>query len=205
MTPCGSRYGQMSRDGCRQVPGRARLRRQRQLAARTARVQGGLQGRGDRPNWTPRELRHSFVSLMSSTGVPVEEICPARGPLKYQDDRGGLQARATAGPDDRGRSHGQAIQSRHIPLSAYPRRRGVQAVPGGIRAAMARSSRPRPHLHVLQESIDKISAVTRWPDHRMRLRYRTSGLAHLDDNGTKVASMPGTAASSPTDAGHHIR
>jgi integrase len=26
------------------------------------------------PGWTPRELRHSFVSLMSSTGVPVEEI-----------------------------------------------------------------------------------------------------------------------------------
>jgi integrase len=24
--------------------------------------------------WTPRELRHTFVSLMSSTGVPVEEI-----------------------------------------------------------------------------------------------------------------------------------
>jgi integrase len=25
-------------------------------------------------NWTPRELRHSFVSLMSTSGVPVEEI-----------------------------------------------------------------------------------------------------------------------------------
>src|SRR5580704_8303873 len=25
-------------------------------------------------HWTPRELRHSFVSLMSSSGVPVEEI-----------------------------------------------------------------------------------------------------------------------------------
>jgi len=24
--------------------------------------------------WTPRELRHTFVSLMSSTGMPVEEI-----------------------------------------------------------------------------------------------------------------------------------
>lgn len=25
-------------------------------------------------NWTPRELRHSFVSLLSSNGVPIEDI-----------------------------------------------------------------------------------------------------------------------------------
>jgi len=25
-------------------------------------------------NWTPRELRHSFVSLLSSSGVPIEDI-----------------------------------------------------------------------------------------------------------------------------------
>jgi integrase len=31
------------------------------------------------PGWTPRELRHSFVSLMSSTGVPVEEIARLAG------------------------------------------------------------------------------------------------------------------------------
>jgi integrase len=30
-------------------------------------------------HWTPRELRHSFVSLMSSTGVPVEEIARIAG------------------------------------------------------------------------------------------------------------------------------
>jgi integrase len=29
--------------------------------------------------WTPRELRHSFVSLMSSSGVPVEEIARLAG------------------------------------------------------------------------------------------------------------------------------
>jgi integrase len=32
-------------------------------------------------NWTPRELRHSFVSLMSSSGVPVEEIARLVGHL----------------------------------------------------------------------------------------------------------------------------
>jgi integrase len=31
------------------------------------------------PKWTPRELRHSFVSLMSSSGVPVEEIAHLTG------------------------------------------------------------------------------------------------------------------------------
>jgi len=30
-------------------------------------------------DWTPRELRHSFVSLMSSSGVPVEEIALLAG------------------------------------------------------------------------------------------------------------------------------
>ena len=29
--------------------------------------------------WTPRELRHSFVSLMSSSGVPIEEIARLAG------------------------------------------------------------------------------------------------------------------------------
>jgi integrase len=29
--------------------------------------------------WTPRELRHSFVSLMSSSGVPAEEIARLAG------------------------------------------------------------------------------------------------------------------------------
>jgi integrase len=32
----------------------------------------GAAGIGD--DWTPRDLRHSFVSILSSTGVPVEEI-----------------------------------------------------------------------------------------------------------------------------------
>jgi site-specific recombinase XerD len=30
-------------------------------------------------NWTPRELRHSFVSLMSDNGVPIETIADLVG------------------------------------------------------------------------------------------------------------------------------
>lgn len=26
------------------------------------------------PDWTPRELRHSFVSLLSDDGMPIEQI-----------------------------------------------------------------------------------------------------------------------------------
>jgi integrase len=29
--------------------------------------------------WSPRELRHTFVSLMSDSGVPVEEIARLAG------------------------------------------------------------------------------------------------------------------------------
>jgi integrase len=32
------------------------------------------EGAGIGPDWTPRELRHTFVSIMSQQGVPVEEI-----------------------------------------------------------------------------------------------------------------------------------
>jgi integrase len=30
-------------------------------------------------DWTPRELRHSFVSLLSSQGVPIEDIAALAG------------------------------------------------------------------------------------------------------------------------------
>jgi integrase len=30
-------------------------------------------------NWTPRELRHSFVSIMSDNGVPIETIADLVG------------------------------------------------------------------------------------------------------------------------------
>ena len=48
----------------------ANVRWEFKAACRTAKM-------GDQ--WTPRELRHSFVSLMSSSGVPVEEIARLAG------------------------------------------------------------------------------------------------------------------------------
>lgn len=38
------------------------------------RTSGAAGAAGIQGAWSPRELRHSFVSLMSDSGVPVEEI-----------------------------------------------------------------------------------------------------------------------------------
>jgi integrase len=48
----------------------ANVRREFKAVCRAAGIGG---------HWTPRELRHSFVSLMSSSGVPVEEIARLAG------------------------------------------------------------------------------------------------------------------------------
>jgi len=48
----------------------ANIRREFRAACKAAKI-------GE--HWTPRELRHSFVSLMSSSGVPVEEIARLAG------------------------------------------------------------------------------------------------------------------------------
>ncbi|MGH3769598.1 MAG: site-specific integrase, partial [Pseudonocardiaceae bacterium] len=42
-------------------------------------------------NWTPRELRHSFVSLLSANGVPIESIAQLVGPepVKLDGTSGG--------------------------------------------------------------------------------------------------------------------
>jgi site-specific recombinase XerD len=62
--------------------------------------------------WTPRELRHSFVSLLSSSGMPIEEIAHLVGhantrvtELVYRKDlrpvlTGGARAMDALFPDD---------------------------------------------------------------------------------------------------------
>jgi integrase len=48
----------------------ANVRREFRAAVKAAAIPG---------TWTPRELRHTFVSLMSDSGVPVEEIARLAG------------------------------------------------------------------------------------------------------------------------------
>jgi len=56
--------------------------------------------------WVPKELRTSFVSMMSYQGVPVEEIAPAGRACQLAHDRGDLPAGVAAGDHYRGRGHG---------------------------------------------------------------------------------------------------
>jgi hypothetical protein len=57
------------------VEGSAKLRREDKIIVgpscrRQVAEHAGLQAE----EWTPRELRHSFVSLLSSAGIPIEDI-----------------------------------------------------------------------------------------------------------------------------------
>jgi integrase len=48
-------------------------------------------------DWTPRDLRHSFVWLLSSGGVSLEEIADLCGHFRDHRDAGCLPARAASG------------------------------------------------------------------------------------------------------------
>ncbi len=63
-------------------------------------------------DWAPRELRHTVVSLLSGSGVPVEQIPDAVGHSSTPDNRGRLPAPAPAGDPYRGHRAGPAVESR---------------------------------------------------------------------------------------------
>ena len=68
-------------------------------------------------SWTPRELRHSFVSLLSSSGLPIEDIAHLVGhantrvtELVYRKELRPVLTRGAVAmdllfPDDEGRTH----------------------------------------------------------------------------------------------------
>jgi hypothetical protein len=57
--------------------------------------------------WAPRELRHTFVSVMSVSGVAVEEIAPPGRARQLPYHRDHLPARAPSGHHHWRRRHGQ--------------------------------------------------------------------------------------------------
>ena len=61
-------------------------------------------------DWTPRELRHTFVSLLSDSGVPIEQIADAVGHSSYPDNRGRVPAPAPAGYAYRCHRAGPAVR-----------------------------------------------------------------------------------------------
>jgi len=61
----------------------------------------------DADAWTPRELRHSFVSLLSDSGVPIEEISRLVGhcsTLVTAQSRGGARSKPVGRQSPAGRS-----------------------------------------------------------------------------------------------------
>lgn len=58
----------------RNPPDRARTRTAPVFCLLENGTSAGAQAAGLRVGWVPRELRHPFVSLLSSDGVPLEDI-----------------------------------------------------------------------------------------------------------------------------------
>jgi hypothetical protein len=48
----------------------------------------------DHSEWTPRELRHSFVSVLSDAGIPVEQIAQLVGAAGFRGAVGRLDDRS---------------------------------------------------------------------------------------------------------------
>ena len=58
---------------------RGRVRSQAVYVWRSVRADGDTKAAGIGGDWTPRELRHSFVSILSDNGVTIETIADLVG------------------------------------------------------------------------------------------------------------------------------
>jgi integrase len=89
----------------------------------------------DPMSWTPRELRHSFVSLLSSSGMPIEDIAHLVGhantrvtELVYRKDLRPVLTRGAVAmdalfPDDEG---ARTLVSRLVSRSQAHQRQGLE-------------------------------------------------------------------------------
>jgi integrase len=87
-----------TRDG--NEPDAANVRREFKAAVKAADIPG---------TWTPPELRHTFVSLISDSGVPVEEIARLAGHANSRTTRTRVQAPAQAGHGERCCGDGRVV------------------------------------------------------------------------------------------------
>ena len=91
-------------------------------------------GIGDR--WTPRELRTSFVSLMSHRGVSIEEIARLAGHASTRTTEV-VYRRSTTHHHHRRRGHGRALHKNltprqpETPAKGQCRRPAWEAIPTG--------------------------------------------------------------------------
>jgi len=87
-------------------------------AFRQVAEQPGLQAE----EWTPRELRHSFVSLLSSAGIPIEDIAHLAGHANtrttekvYRKDLRPVLTRGAKAMDDIFKAHREASEPPTLP------------------------------------------------------------------------------------------
>jgi site-specific recombinase XerD len=80
--------------------------------------QAGLQA----DEWTPRELRHSFVSLLSSAGIPIEDIAHLVGHANtrttekvYRKELRPVLRRGAKAMDDLFEAHQKASEPPNLP------------------------------------------------------------------------------------------
>jgi site-specific recombinase XerD len=83
--------------------------------------------------WTPRELRHSFVSLLSSAGIPIEDIAHLVGHANtrttekvYRKELRPVLRRGAKAMDDLFKAHQEASKPPNLP--PHP----VRTKPSGI-------------------------------------------------------------------------
>ena len=75
-------------------------------AFRTVVAAAGLEA----TDWTPRELRHSFVSLLSSSGVPIEDIAHLVGHASTSVTEKVYRRGASAGVEPWSDGHGCLVR-----------------------------------------------------------------------------------------------
>jgi site-specific recombinase XerD len=90
-------------------------------AFRQVAEQAGLRAQ----EWTPRELRHSFVSLLSSAGIPIEDIAHLVGHANtrttekvYRKELRPVLRRGAKAIDDIFKAHQKANEPPNLPLAS---------------------------------------------------------------------------------------
>ena len=88
--------------------------------------------------WVPREMRHTFVSLLSARGVPVEAIALLAGHNPDGDDGTGLPPSDRSRPDPWRRGHGPDLRLTDRKYSEITwRGRGARGVGCGLQTRCA--------------------------------------------------------------------
>jgi site-specific recombinase XerD len=92
-----------------------------------------------REEWTPRELRHSFVSLLSSAGIPIEDIAHLVGHANtrttekvYRKELRPVLRRGAKAMDDLFKAHQEGSEPPNLPPPPMRTRKRTEMTPLGF-------------------------------------------------------------------------